>query len=136
MDLYGHNPYGPRKPKLSRPPVSYGTADFSDLDTLAHWIDRYLGRRPNGRKIRIFVAEYNLCTDHANHLFNWWGNKQDQATYARAALHVTRTFHRIYTMGWFALNDEAPRPSGDEANYGLLTYLGIKKPAYYAYKNN
>jgi hypothetical protein len=136
MDLYGHNPYSPRKPDLSKTPKAYGTADFSDLDTLGHWIDRYLGRKPNGKKIRIFVAEYNLCTDHANHLFYWWGNKQDQAAYARAALRITRSFHRIYTMGWFRLDDEAPRSDGQEANFGLLTYGGATKPAYFAYKNN
>jgi hypothetical protein len=136
MDFYGHNPYSPRKPDLSKQPKAYGTADFSDLDTLGHWIDRYLGRRPNGRKIRIWVAEYNLCTDHANHLFYWWGNKQDQAAYARAALRITRSFQRIYTMGWYALHDESPRSDGQEANFGLLTYQDIKKPAYWAYKNN
>lgn len=136
MDLYGHNPYSPRKPNLSKRPAVYGTADFCDLDTLSHWIDRNLGRTRKGRKIRIFVAEYNLISDHTNYLFPYYGSRQDQADYVRAALHLTRSFKRVYTMGWFTLYDQAPRPDGLEANYGLLGYQGAKKPAYYAYKNH
>ena len=40
MDLYGHNPFTARLPDLRERPLSYGTADFSDLDTLAGWLDR------------------------------------------------------------------------------------------------
>ena len=40
MDLYGHNPFTSRPPALWRPYVGSGYADFSDLDTLAAWVDR------------------------------------------------------------------------------------------------
>jgi hypothetical protein len=135
MDLYGHNPYSPRKPDLSKKPFSTGAADFCDLDTLAYWIDKYLGRTPRGRKIRIFIGEYTLASNR-NYEFSWWGNKQDQARYVRAALHVTRTFNRVYTMGWYQLFDQPPNGAGDQVNFGLLDYKGNKKPSYYAYKNH
>ena len=43
MDLYGHNPFGPRRPDLSKGPLYPGTADFCDLD------DRHTPRRPPPR---------------------------------------------------------------------------------------
>src|SRR5205085_1832988 len=36
MDLYGHNPFTQRAPRLSDPPLPAGLADFGTLDTLAH----------------------------------------------------------------------------------------------------
>ena len=48
MDLYGHNPFTLRRPSLGKRPLGHGYADFSDLDSLARWIDNNL-RRPGGR---------------------------------------------------------------------------------------
>ncbi|MGH3995445.1 MAG: hypothetical protein ACRDSN_23645, partial [Pseudonocardiaceae bacterium] len=39
MDLYGHNPFTFRFPNLREGPLGNGYADFSDLDTLARWLD-------------------------------------------------------------------------------------------------
>ena len=51
MDLYGHNPFTARRPRLSQPPLGRGFADFGDLDTLARWLDRYLrGAQARGRE--------------------------------------------------------------------------------------
>jgi len=84
MDLYGHNPFTTRPPALWRPYVGYGYADFSDLDSLAGWVDRYLGRR-RGRRIRIFISEFTVPTDHFNGSFNFYVSRRTQASWLGAA---------------------------------------------------
>lgn len=135
MDMYGHNPFGMRKPDLRKPPSGYGFADFSDLDTLTGWLDRYLRPRlPGHKRLPLFLSEYTLPTDHANYEFNYYLDRSTQADWLSAALHITRRWSRIYTMGWISLYDQAPNPSHDEVNGGLLDYRGGKKPSYFAYR--
>jgi hypothetical protein len=138
MDLYGHNPFSVRSPDLRRPPLGFGWADFSDLDTLAGWVDRYLGR-PRGKRIRLFLPEFSLPTDHANYAFNFWVTQETQARWLRKALKITRRWSRIYALGWYALYDERPNgprgTPGDEINHGLLGWDGRKKPSYSVYKH-
>jgi hypothetical protein len=129
MDLYGHNPFAAREPALRKPPLGHGYADFSDLDTLARWIDRNLRRTP-GRRIKLFLSEFTIPTDHPNHEFNFWVTREVQARWLAAALRITHGWSRIYALGWIGLYDERPRPDGLEVNRGLLTYTGEKKPAY------
>lgn len=133
MDLYGHNAYSPRLPKLSRRPAARGTADLSDFDTLTGWLDRYLGRNGRNRRLKIFVSEYSLPTNR-NDVLPFWGNRRDQAKYVRAALKLGRNFGRLYTLGWFQLYDQAPQPNNLQAKWGLLDWRGNRKPAYYAFK--
>jgi hypothetical protein len=130
MDLYGHNPFTVREPALPKGPLGHGYADFSDLDTLARWIDRDLGRTPRGRPIRLFLSEFTLPTDHPNHEFNFWVTLEVQARWLEAALRITRSWWRIYALGWIGLYDDPPRPDGLEVNRGLLTHTGERKPAY------
>ena len=131
MDLWGHNPFGYRKPRLSDPPLGNGFVDFGTLDTFARRIDRY-----QRKGLKLFLSEYTIPTDHSNHEFNFYATKKTQADFARAALRISRRWRRIYTLGWFSLLDEAPRPRGDENNRGLMTYRGVKKPSYFAFKRN
>ena len=76
-----------------------------------------------------------MPTDHKNWEFNYWVSKKTAANWLAAGLKITREWHRIYTLGWFALEDDKPDGHGTEVNRGLLTYKGQKKPAYYAFKN-
>jgi hypothetical protein len=134
MDMYGHNPFTRREPDLSKPPLGYGYADFSDLDTLAKWLDRYFGRRP--RPLKLFLSEWFAPTDHANHEFNFWVTRRTQARWLTAALRITRRWSRIHTLGWFSLYDD-PLENGrhtDDVHRGLLDHRGRKKPSYRAYK--
>jgi hypothetical protein len=137
MDLYGHNPFTLRRPDLRMPPLAEGYADFSDLDSLAGWIDRYL-RRPAGPRIRLFLSEFTIPTDHANHEFNFWVTREVQARWLRSALQITRSWSRIYSLGWFTLYDEPPNgpngTHGDDVHRGLLDWLGNRKPAYNVFK--
>jgi hypothetical protein len=134
MDLYGHNPFTLRMPRLSGRPVAYGYADFSDLDTLARWLDGHGYRDRRGRRLRLFLSELSIPTDHANFEFNFWVTRETQARWLRAALRITRRWPRIYTLGYLGLYDDPPRPDGREVNRGLITIDGLRKPAYRAFR--
>jgi hypothetical protein len=135
MDMYGHNPFSARAPLLGRPPLGRGFADFSDLPRLARWIDRYLSRPLHRRRMKLFLSELFWPTDHPNHEFNFWVDQPTAAHWLSDALRTTRSWWRIYTLGWFSLYDDPVRPRGDEVNRGLLTRDGQKKPAYFAYRS-
>lgn len=134
LDLYGHNPFSARRPLLDRPPLGHGFADFSDLDVLAGWVDRWLARPRGKRRINFFLSELFWPTDHPNHEFNFWVTRRTAASWLTDALRITRRWSRIYTLGWYSLYDDPPNQAGDEVNRGLLTYRGRKKPAYRAYR--
>ena len=133
MDYWGHNPFGPRKPDLSDPALGSGFADFGTLDTMARWLDRW-----QRRGIKLFLSEYTLPTDHANHEFNFYAPRRVQAQFATAALRIARRWKRIYTLGWHALTDEPPNGRngghGNETHRGLMTHDGKRKRAYRAFK--
>jgi hypothetical protein len=133
LDLYGHNPFTLRRPALDEEPFRYGYADFSDLDTLARWVDRFLLRRGT-RRPRLFLSEFTLPTDHVNHEFNFYVSRRTQASWLASALRIARRWKRIYTLGWLSLYDDPPRPAGDEVNRGLLERDGTRKPAYRTFK--
>jgi hypothetical protein len=134
LDLYGHNPFSKRSPRLNQPPIGFGFADFADLDLLARWVDRWLARPRGKRRINFFLSELFWPTDHPNHEFDFWVARWKAASWLTEALQITRRWSRIYTLGWYALYDDPPNAAGDEVNRGLLTYRGKKKPAYRAYK--
>jgi len=134
LDMYGHNPFSARRPRLNRPPIRQGFADFSDLDLLAGWVDRYLGRPRGRRGIKLFLSELFWPTDHANHEFNFWVTRKTAASWLSDALRITRRWPRIYTLGWLSLYDDPRNEDGDDVHRGLLTRGGRKKPAYWAYK--
>ena len=134
MDLYGHNPYSARRPQLSKRAVVRGYADFSDLDDVAHWLDRFYGRDPRGKPMRIWIGEWSVPTDHGSYIFNFWTTRRMQASWLRAALRIARSWPRIFAVNWLALYDEAPRPAGDETNWGLIDHTGRRKPAYWVFR--
>jgi hypothetical protein len=135
MDLYGHNPFSARIPKLSAAPLPHGYADFSDLDQLTKWLDRYMRRsRPDGHRLRLFLSEFSLPTGHANHEFNFYFSERTQARWLASALRIARRFARIYTFGYLGLYDDAPLPAGDQVERGLITRSGRRKPAFEAFR--
>lgn len=135
MDMYGHNPFSPRKPKLSQDPVKKGTADTSDLDTMLGWLDTYLHKGKRNRKLKLFIGEWTIPSDHAGALFGFWADRATVAKYLSAALKIARRNKRIYTLGWYTLYDEQPNGMGSQNNWGLLTPSGDRKPAYFAFRN-
>jgi hypothetical protein len=125
MDLYGHNPYTTRRPDLTKDPIVAGSAGFSDLDTLAGWIDDDL--RPD---LPIFISEFTLPTDQPNYVLNVHVDRQTQAQWLDAALDIAHSSDRIHTLGWFRLRDQPPNDRGDQANWGLIDDEGRRKPAF------
>ena len=125
MDLYGHNPYTTRRPDLAKEPIVAGSADFSDLDTLAGWIDDDL--RPD---LPIFISEFTLPTDQPNYVLNVHVDRQTQAQWLDAALDIAHSSDRIHTLGWFQLRDQPPNARGDQANWGLIDDERRRKPAF------
>jgi hypothetical protein len=130
MDLYGHNPFSVRRPDLSDPPLGRGYADFSDLDTLTRALDRSFPKR-----LRLFLSEYTLPTDHANWEFNFHVTRETQASFLTSGLRIARRWPRIYTLGYLGLYDDPERGDGRQVERGLLARDGSPKPAYAAFKN-
>jgi hypothetical protein len=112
-----------------------GLADFSDLDILAKAVDKYLAKPRNKKRLRLFLSEYQLPTDHANYEFSFHLTREAQASFIKAALRITRRWSEIYTLGYHRLRDDPPRPDGLEVNRGLIDATGVKKPGYYAFRN-
>jgi hypothetical protein len=135
MDMYGHNPFGLREPDLKKPLYGPGLADFSDLDDLAKAVTKYLAKPRNKKRLRLFLSEYQLPTDHANYEFSFHLTRDTQARFIKSALRITRRWSEIYTLGYHRLRDDPPRPDGLEVNRGLIDTTGVKKPGYYAFRN-
>jgi hypothetical protein len=138
MDMFGHNPFTSRRPDLRNPPPGHGPAvnysDFSDLDTFTLVLDRHL-RDPRGRPLRLFLSEFFFPTDHRNWEFPFYVTRRVQARWLADALRIVRRWKRVYTLGWFGLYDDGPRPDRLEVNRGLIDIRGRRKPSYNAYKN-
>jgi hypothetical protein len=137
MDLWGHNPFSLRAPDLGQSPLGRGFADFSDLDTLARALDRAMRRAtlPRQRRLRIFISEYSLPTEHPNFEFNFFVSERKQAEWIGAALRIVRRWNRIYTFGYLGLVDDEVRPDGRQVERGLIRRDGRRKPAYAAYRD-
>ncbi len=134
MDMYGHNPFGPRRPDLAQAPAHAGYADFSDLDTLAGWLDRYLHRSGRNRQLPIFVSEWSNPTDVPSYQFAWHVTRSVQARWVTDAFRISRSFKRIRTIGWYTLFDLPKDADGRDSRVGLIDAQGRKKAAYYAFK--
>lgn len=135
MDMWGHNPFSAREPNLEAQPLGGGFADFSDLDELAKVLDRAYRRAPREqRRMKLFLSEYTLPTDHANFEFNFYVTREKQAEWLKKALRITRAYKRIYTLGYLGLYDDALRGDGQQVERGLITREGRRKPAYAAFR--
>jgi hypothetical protein len=132
MDLYGHNPFTGRRPRLSAPQDRF-LVDISDIPTFTRFLDRRL-RTPQGHRLKLFLSEFFWPTDHANNEFAFhlsWGL---QAAWLRDALKIARQLPRIYTLGWFSLYDDPPRADGLSVNRGLMTRSGRRKPSFRVFR--
>jgi hypothetical protein len=134
MDLYGHNPFGARRPDLAKPQARPGTADFCDLDEVVRWVDRYLGRTPAGKRIDLWLGEYAVPTQPSE--FGWYVSERTQASWLSSALRITRRWNRIATMNWLTLRDAPPIDANHLfTSFGLITVDGRRKPSFDAFKN-
>jgi hypothetical protein len=126
MDMYGHNPFGFRKPKLHARASPRGQVDFSDLRRLAHKLDRAFPGPP----LKLYLSEWGVPTDTKDLELGFSVSRAKQAQWIRAAYRIVRGWGRIYTLGWIHPYD-VPEQKGTQ---GLLDAQGNPKPGYYAFK--
>jgi hypothetical protein len=136
MDLYGHNPFSFRTPRLSNPQSDLEIIDFSDIGRFSRQVDRNLGR-PDRRRIPIFLSEFAVPTDRPDAEFNFHVTRAVQARWIRSGFRVARSLgSRVYGLGWIHLYDDPPDQAGQRpvVQSGLIDASGQKKPGYFAFK--
>lgn len=132
MDLWGHNPFTTRIPRLGDPPAA-NQGDFSDLDRVLRRLRRHVSR-PSKRRIPLFVSEWCLPTG-PNDLFPLELTYRQQARWLGRAFEIARREREIWGMGWWELMDDRPPEGSDRANRcGLLDADARPKPAYQTFK--
>jgi hypothetical protein len=153
LDWFAHNPFSFRFPKLSDPPNSTSpyVVDMSDVDTFygelkgiyGRFAERYersgspalrrYFRRFRHRGPRLWLSEFTVSSDRANRAFDFHVSRSSQARWLTRAYRIAAREHYIAGLGWFNLRDEpTSMPLG--LTTGLMTYEGVRKPAFYAYK--
>ena len=91
---------------------------------------RKLGK-PLRRRIKLWLSEFTVATG-PDREFNFHVSRATQARWITNALKVARSLPNVAGLGWIHLYDESPGPS--ISNGGLITYDGMRKPGYYAFK--
>jgi hypothetical protein len=130
MDLFAHNPFSIRDPNFSNPQSPDGEVDFSDLKRLARFVDRNLA--PRHRHIKLFLPEWTIPTAAGDSDFNFFTTEAVQAQWVTDAWRLIRGSSFIWGLGYIPIYDSAP---GGAHYGGLLSYAGVPKPAYAAFKN-
>jgi hypothetical protein len=124
MDMYAHNPFTYEQPNFSAATSPFDEVQFSDLHELAGWVDRYLHKG-----IPLFLSEFTIPTQ-ADNEFNFYVDPSVAAQWVTDVLRLSRSYHRIYALGWVNVYDNPPLTYG-----GLLTQSGTPKPDYYAFEH-
>jgi hypothetical protein len=130
LDEYGHNPFTRRKPNIRlHGYAGYpGARDMSDMDTFAREIHRaYPNKRPP-----LWISEFTVSSDRPNRAFSFAVSRRAQAAWLRAGFDIARKVGAA-GIGWFNLQDQ---PASDPLGLttGLMTYEGVRKPAYRAFR--
>ncbi len=127
LDWFGHNPFPFRFPDLARQPVKGGFRDISDMDTFSRQL-----RRTYGPRARFWLSEFLIQSDHASSQFRDFVTREEQARWLAAAYQIADQLPSVAGLGWLDLVDQGT--SANDANWGLLTTRGARKPAYAAYR--
>jgi hypothetical protein len=125
MDMYGHNPFSYQDPTFGTGYSPFDETQFNDLPRLAQWTDRYLRRG-----LPLFLSEWTIPTHQGDGEFNFYVDPPVAARWITSALAESRSWHRIYALGWVNIYDDPPRTYG-----GLLTKTGAAKPSFAAFQN-
>jgi hypothetical protein len=129
LDLYGHNPFGLRFPKLSDNPYFPGGRDINDIDSL----ERQL-KSTYHRPVKLWLSEFTISSDHNSTAFNFHTSLNGQARWLTAAFKLVDSVNYVAGLGWFnLLDDPLNGPRFDQLTNGLLTYTLHRKPDYFAY---
>lgn len=124
MDMWGHNPWGFKVPNFKDKPGRRGTVTFSDLKRLVKVLDKNFP----GQKLKLFLAEWGVPSGFRDKDLGYKLSKKEANQWLNTAFKLTRSYKRIYTLGWVHLFDN-PRNST-----GLFTRAGKVKPIYKTYR--
>jgi hypothetical protein len=131
MDLFGHNPFDGRFPRLADEPIGRFRG-LNDIDTLHREVRAYY-RRGHRKVPRLWLSEWTVISDRPSRIFaNFYVSVRNQARWLRAAYAIVRRTPYVAGLGWFSLLDEPLAPGS--ANWGLLRADGTPKPAFNAYR--
>jgi hypothetical protein len=139
LDEYGHNPFTRRLPDLRRRGYAGypGARDLSDVDTFAQEIHRTYRRsyrRFARRGPKLWLSEFTVSSDRPNRAFAFAVSRREQALWLRRAYGIAARNAWISGLGWFGLLDDPVTEQGGLTT-GLMTYEGVRKPAYFAYRD-
>lgn len=127
LDMWGHNPFSFKRPKLKSRPTPRGLVTFSDLRYLAKALDR--ARFRGNRHPKLYLAEWGVPIGFKDRDLQYSLKPKEGRRWIRDALRITRSWKRIYTLGWIHPVDT------DRSSQGLLTRDGRRKPGYKAYRS-
>jgi hypothetical protein len=132
MDLWGHNPFDARFPRLRDRPLGRYRG-FNDLDTLFAEISA--AYRAGRRKVpKLWLSEWTIVSDRPLPLFSgFFVSRREQAVRLKAAYEIARRTRYVTGLGWFSLSDQTTEEGG--AGWGLLDANGARKPAFAAYQS-
>ena len=131
MDLWGHNPFDARFPRLADRPLGMYRG-FNDIDTLRAEI-RAAYRAGHRIVPKLWLSEWTIVSDRPLELFSgFFVSRKEQAIRIKAAYKIAARAKYVSGLGWFTLLDEAKSEGG--AAWGLLDENGVPKPAFEAYE--
>jgi len=131
MDLWGHNPFDARFPRLHDNPLGRYRG-FNDIDTL--YTEIGAAYRAGHRKVpRLWLSEWTIVSDRPLPLFSgFFVSRREQAIRLNAAYTIAGRASYVSGLGWFTLLDQSASEGG--AGWGLLDVNGVPKPAFAAYR--
>jgi hypothetical protein len=128
LDWWGHNPFGPRFPRLSNKPQVKAMRDISDIDTLAREVRRVYRRID--KRPKLWISEWTIQSEGGSDQFNFFVSLRQQARWIRTAYRMVNSVDYVAGLGWYQALDG---PNG--RRWGLLREDGVtRKPSYEAYR--
>jgi hypothetical protein len=127
MDMWGHNPWGNKLPKLRKKASPRGSVAFRDLRHLTRALDKNF-KRKKAKRLKLFLAEWGVPTGFRDKDLNYGLKPKAAKRWTRAAYRIVRKWKRIYTLGWIHVIDN------ERNSTGLLRPDGTRKPTYRAFK--
>jgi hypothetical protein len=126
MDMWGHNPFSFRKPKLKGPRSKRGVVTFSDL----RWLAQALDHAYPDQRLKLYLSEWGVPIGFKDKDLLYSLRPAQGANWIRAAYRISRRWKRIYTLGWIHVTDTK------RSSQGLFDSSGKRKSAYKVFKRS